>query len=129
MSKNIVIVESPAKAKTIKGYLGKDFLVKSSYGHVRDLPKGDKAIDIQNNFKPTYEISKDKKEIVEELKKLVKKAETIYLASDDDREGEAISWHLSETLNLQEVKTRALFSEKSLKKPFKMRWKALEGLT
>lgn len=108
MGKNLVIVESPAKAKTIEGYLGKDFEVKSSYGHVRDLPKDDSAIDIENGFAPTYEISKDKKEVVKELKKLAKDAEMIYLASDDDREGEAISWHLSEALNLDNAKTRRI---------------------
>lgn len=108
MSKNLVIVESPAKAKTIEGFLGKDFQVKSSYGHVRDLPKGNDAIDVENNFKPTYEVSKDKKDIVKELKKLAKAAETIYLASDDDREGEAISWHLSEALDLDNAKTRRI---------------------
>ena len=89
MGKNLVIVESPAKAKTIEKFLGKDYQVKSSYGHVRDLPKGDNAIDIKNNFSPTYEISKDKKDVIKELKKLSKDAELIYLASDDDREGEA----------------------------------------
>lgn len=108
MGKNLVIVESPAKAKTIEGYLGKDFEVKSSYGHVRDLPKDDSAIDIENGFAPTYEISKDKKDVVKELKKLAKDAPTIYLASDDDREGEAISWHLSEALDLDDNKTRRI---------------------
>ncbi len=103
-----MIVESPAKAKTIEGYLGKDFLVKSSFGHVRDLPKGDKAIDISNNFSPTYEISKDKKDIVKELKKLAKEAEVVWLATDDDREGEAISWHLSEALDLNNKETRRI---------------------
>lgn len=108
MSKNLVIVESPAKAKTIEGYLGKDYKVASSYGHVRDLPKGDKAIDIQNKFKPTYEITPDKKEVIKQLKSLAKDAETIYLASDDDREGEAISWHLKEVLNLNENNTKRI---------------------
>lgn len=108
MPKNLVIVESPAKAKTIEGYLGKDFKVTSSYGHVRDLPKGDKAIDIQNHFKPTYEVTADKKDVIRELKKMVKEAETIYLASDDDREGEAISWHLKETLKLKEANTKRI---------------------
>lgn len=108
MSKNVVIVESPAKAKTIEGYLGKDFIVKSSYGHVRDLPKGDKAIDIENGFTPTYEVSADKKDIIRELKKLTKDAEIIYLASDDDREGEAISWHLKEALNLKDSNTKRI---------------------
>ncbi|SNS15359.1 DNA topoisomerase I [Belliella buryatensis] len=108
MSKNLVIVESPAKAKTIEGYLGKDFKVASSYGHVRDLPKGDKAIDIQNRFKPTYEVTPDKKEVIKQLKSLVKNAETVYLASDDDREGEAISWHLKEVLNLKDENTKRI---------------------
>ena len=108
MSKNLVIVESPAKAKTIEGYLGKDFTVASSYGHVRDLPKGDKAIDIKNGFLPTYEITADKKDVIKQLKKLAKEAETIYLASDDDREGEAISWHLKEALDLNDHNTRRI---------------------
>ncbi len=108
MLKNLVIVESPAKAKTIEGYLGEGFRVESSYGHVRDLPKGDKAIDIDNGFNPTYEITKDKKEVVKKLKKLAKEAEMIYLASDDDREGEAISWHLMQALDLNEEKTRRI---------------------
>ncbi|WP_026956978.1 type I DNA topoisomerase [Algoriphagus vanfongensis] len=108
MSKNLVIVESPAKAKTIEGYLGKDFKVASSYGHVRDLPKGDKAIDIKNRFKPTYEVTPDKKEVIKTLKSLAKDAETIYLASDDDREGEAISWHLKEVLKLNETNTKRI---------------------
>ena len=100
MIKNLVIVESPAKAKTIEGYLGQDFIVKSSYGHVRDLPKDNSAIDIANGFKPTYVVSPDKRELIAQLKKLSKEAEVVWLASDDDREGEAISWHLAETLNL-----------------------------
>ncbi len=108
MSKNLVIVESPAKAKTIEGYLGKDFTVTSSYGHVRDLPKGDKAIDIDNGFKPTYEVTPDKKDVIKTLKKLSKEAKIIYLASDDDREGEAISWHLKEALALKEDSTKRI---------------------
>ncbi len=108
MAKNLVIVESPAKAKTIENYLGKDFLVTSSYGHVRDLPKGDKAIDKENGFKPTYEITKDKVDVVRQLKKLVKDSEMVYLASDDDREGEAISWHLKEALSLNDSNTRRI---------------------
>lgn len=108
MSKNLVIVESPAKAKTIEGYLGKDFLVTSSYGHVRDLPKGDKAIDIDHGFSPTYEISTDKKDVVKKLKKLAKESEMVYLASDDDREGEAISWHLMQALDLSDQKARRI---------------------
>lgn len=108
MSKNLVIVESPAKAKTIEGYLGKDFTVTSSYGHVRDLPKGDKAIDIAHGFKPTYEVTADKKEVIKTLKKLVKESEMVYLASDDDREGEAISWHLKEALSLKDANTKRI---------------------
>jgi DNA topoisomerase-1 len=108
MSKNLVIVESPAKAKTIEGYLGKDFKVVSSYGHVRDLPKGDKAIDIKNRFKPTYEVTADKKEVIKNLKSLAKDAEMVYLASDDDREGEAISWHLKEVLKLEDSNTKRI---------------------
>jgi DNA topoisomerase I len=108
MSKNLVIVESPAKAKTIEGYLGQDFTVKSSFGHVRDLPKDNNAIDIANGFRPTYEISEDKKEVVAQLKKLAKEAELIWLATDDDREGEAISWHLKEALNLKDNVTRRI---------------------
>ncbi|SMG40604.1 DNA topoisomerase-1 [Marivirga sericea] len=108
MSKNLVIVESPAKAKTIEGYLGKDYKVLSSYGHVRDLPKGNNAIDIENDFKPTYEVSKDKKEVIKALIKEAKLAEMIYLATDDDREGEAISWHLKEALNLDDARTKRI---------------------
>jgi DNA topoisomerase-1 len=108
MPKNLVIVESPAKAKTIEGYLGKEYIVKSSFGHVRDLPKSDEAIDIANNFQPTYEISPDKTQIIKELKKLSQESETVWLASDDDREGEAISWHLKEALNLDERKIKRI---------------------
>ena len=108
MAKNLLIVESPAKAKTIEGYLGKDFLVKSSYGHIRDLIKGDMAINISDNFAQTYEVPADKKQVVAELKKLAKNAETVWLASDEDREGEAISWHLFETLGLQDSKTKRI---------------------
>ena len=108
MAKNLLIVESPAKAKTIEGYLGKDFLVKSSYGHIRDLVKTDDAIDVNNNFTQKYEVPADKKPIVNELKKLAKEAETVWLASDEDREGEAISWHLFETLNLKDDKTKRI---------------------
>jgi len=113
-----VIVESPAKAKTIEGYLGPDFIVKSSFGHVRDLPKGDKAIDIKNGFRPTYEITEDKVQVVADLRKLAKKAAMIWLATDDDREGEAISWHLYEALDLNASNTKRIVLEKSLKKQF-----------
>ena len=108
MAKNLVIVESPAKAKTIEGYLGKDYVVKSSFGHVRDLAKKGVAIDVANDFLPNYEVSADKKQVVAELKKLAKEAETVWLATDEDREGEAISWHLYETLNLQKKETKRI---------------------
>jgi len=108
MAKNLVIVESPAKAKTIEGYLGKEYQVTSSYGHVRDLPKDDKAIDIKNGYKPTYEIPKEKKEVISQLKKLANGSELVFLASDDDREGEAISWHLKEALSLDDARTRRI---------------------
>ena len=108
MSKNLVIVESPAKAKTIEGYLGKDFKVASSMGHVRDLAKGNNAIDIENDFEPTYEVSPEKKDVIKNLKKLAEDAEMVYLASDEDREGEAISWHLKEVLDLNDRKTRRI---------------------
>ncbi|PLS80801.1 type I DNA topoisomerase, partial [Candidatus Saccharibacteria bacterium] len=106
--KNLVIVESPAKAKTIEKFLGSDYLVKSSFGHIRDLPKKGMSIDIENNFAPNYEVSSDKKKIVSELKKAAKEAETIWLASDEDREGEAIAWHLSEALKLDDKKTKRI---------------------
>ncbi|HZX72862.1 MAG TPA: type I DNA topoisomerase, partial [Cyclobacteriaceae bacterium] len=108
MSKNLVIVESPAKAKTIEGYLGKDFTVTSSMGHIRDLTKGNGAIDVENDYEPTYEVSPEKKDVITRLKKLAKESEMIYLASDDDREGEAISWHLKEVLNLNDKNTRRI---------------------
>lgn len=108
MSKNLVIVESPAKAKTIESYLGKDFIVKSSYGHVRDLSSKGLAIDVENEFKPDYVVSLDKKTLVAELKKLSKSAEMVWLATDEDREGEAISWHLYETLGLKPENTKRI---------------------
>lgn len=112
MAKNLVIVESPAKAKTIEGFLGKEFLVKSSFGHVRDLSKTKLGVDIENNFAPVYEISDDKKSVITELKKLSKAAEVVWLATDEDREGEAISWHLAESLKLDEKKyKRIVFHE------------------
>ena len=107
MSKNLVIVESPAKAKTIQKYLGKDFEVKSSFGHIRDLPKKGMGIDLQT-FTPDYEVSSDKKKIVSELKEAAKKAETIWLASDEDREGEAIAWHLAQELKLNDKNTKRI---------------------
>lgn len=108
MAKNLVIVESPAKAKTIEGYLGKDFVVLSSYGHVRDLASKGVAIDVDNNFKPVYEVSSDKKSLVSDLKKKVKEVDTVWLATDEDREGEAISWHLYETLKLKDKDTKRI---------------------
>jgi len=108
MAKNLLIVESPAKAKTIEGYLGKDFTVKSSYGHIRDLVKSEDAIDIKNNFAQKYEVPADKKQVVSELKKLAKEADIVWLASDEDREGEAISWHLFDTLGLKDANTRRI---------------------
>lgn len=108
MAKNLLIVESPAKAKTIEKILGKDFIVKSSFGHVRDLAKKNLGIDIQNAFHPNYEVSPDKKKVVAELKKLVKEAEVVWLATDEDREGEAIAWHLYEVLGLQKKETKRI---------------------
>lgn len=108
MAKNLVIVESPAKAKTIEGFLGKDFTVKSSYGHIRDLEKSDMGVDIEKNFKPVYIIPPDKKKTVEELKEAAKKSDLVWLATDEDREGEAISWHLFEALKLDEKKTKRI---------------------
>ncbi len=116
MAKNLVIVESPAKAKTIEGYLGKDYKVSSSMGHIRDLRKGNAAIDVENNFEPTYEVSADKKDVIANLKKLSEDAEMVYLASDEDREGEAISWHLKEVLNLNDAKTRRIVFTEITKK-------------
>lgn len=108
MAKNLVIVESPAKAKTIEGFLGKDFTVKSSFGHIRDLVKKGFGVDIENNFTPTYEVQPDKEKVIAELKKLTKGADMVWLASDEDREGEAISWHLYETLGLTKKNTRRI---------------------
>ncbi len=108
MAKNLVIVESPAKAKTIEGFLGKDFLVKSSFGHVMDLSKKQLGVDIENGFTPNYVIASDKKKVVSELRKIADKAEMIWLASDEDREGEAISWHLVNALKLDENKTKRI---------------------
>ena len=108
MAKNLVIVESPAKAKTIEGFLGKEYTVKSSYGHVRDLNKNTLSVNIEKDFEPEYEISDDKKALVAELKKLSNQAQTIWLASDEDREGESISWHLYEALDLKNKDTKRI---------------------
>ncbi|HEV2403259.1 MAG TPA: type I DNA topoisomerase [Candidatus Saccharimonadales bacterium] len=107
MSKNLVIVESPAKAKTIEKYLGKDYMVKSSFGHIRDLPKKGLNIDIEHDFRPTYEVNPDKRKVVSELKKAAKDRE-VWLASDEDREGEAIAWHLTNALKLDPKKTKRI---------------------
>ena len=106
--KNLVIVESPAKAKTIEGFLGKDYTVKSSFGHIRDLPSKKLSVDVDNNYEPVYVVPKDKEALVRELKKLSKEADLVWLASDEDREGEAISWHLQETLKLDDSKIRRI---------------------
>ncbi len=108
MAKNLVIVESPAKAKTIEGFLGKDYMVKSSLGHVMDLDSKKLSVDVEHDFEPQYQISPDKKKLVGELKKLAKTAETVWLASDEDREGEAISWHLIKALKLDEAKSKRI---------------------
>ncbi len=108
MAKNLVIVESPAKAKTIEKFLGKDFKVESSFGHIADLPSKELGVDVDDDFKPKYIVDKDKKALVKKLKDLAKKADTIWLASDEDREGEAISWHLSETLGLDKSRTKRI---------------------
>jgi DNA topoisomerase-1 len=108
MPKNLLIVESPAKAKTIEKILGKDFEVKSCYGHIRDLEKAGMGIDIEKNYKPTYIIPEEKQKVVNDLKKLSKKADEVWLATDEDREGEAISWHLSEVLGLDPKTTKRI---------------------
>lgn len=108
MAKNLVIVESPAKAKTIENFLGEEFVVRSSFGHVRDLEKKNFGIDIENNYAPQYKVPTDKKKLVADLKKLSKEAETVWLASDEDREGEAIAWHLSEVLDLKDKDTKRI---------------------
>ena len=108
MAKNLVIVESPAKAKTIEKFLGKDYKVESSFGHIADLPSKELGVDVEKDFSPKYIVDQDKKALVKKLKDLAKKADTIWLASDEDREGEAISWHLAETLELDRAKTKRI---------------------
>src|SRR5210317_677376 len=108
MAKNLVIVESPAKAKTIEKFLGKDFRVESSFGHIADLPSKELGVNVEVDFKPKYQISKDKREVVKKLKDLANKAEMVWLASDEDREGEAIAWHLAENLKLDKKKTKRI---------------------
>ena len=116
MAKNLVIVESPAKAKTIEKFLGKDFKVESSYGHIADLPSKELGVDVEGSFDPKYIVSDDKKAVVKKLKSLAKKAETVWLASDEDREGEAIAWHLAETLKLDKNKTKRIVFNSITKK-------------
>src|SRR5688572_6811645 len=108
MAKNLLIVESPAKAKTIERILGDDFEVKSCYGHIRDLEKDDMGIDIKNKYKPRYKVPEDKEKVVKELKGLAKKSGEVWLATDEDREGEAISWHLCEVLGLDPKTTKRI---------------------
>src|SRR5690606_19078767 len=108
MAKNLVIVESPAKARTIEKFLGKDFTVASSFGHIADLPTKELGVDTEGDFTPKYIVSKDKKDVVRKLKGLAKDAEMVWLASDEDREGEAIAWHLFEELNLKKEKTKRI---------------------
>ena len=120
MSKNLVIVESPAKAKTIGKFLGNEFEVMSSMGHIRDLSEKGLGIDFENNYAPQYEVSADKKKIVSELKKAAKSSETVWLASDEDREGEAIAWHLAEVLELDPTQTKRIVFHEITKKPYRM---------
>ncbi|WP_406682830.1 type I DNA topoisomerase [Seonamhaeicola sp. MEBiC1930] len=124
MAKNLVIVESPAKAKTIEKFLGKDFKVESSFGHISDLPSKELGVDVDGDFKPKYEVSKDKKAVVKKLKELAKKAEMVWLASDEDREGEAIAWHLAEALKLDKEKTKRIVFHEITKSAIK---KAIEN--
>ena len=107
-NKPLLIVESPTKVKTIQQYLGKDYDVISCVGHVKDLPRSELGIDIENDFTPNYEISADKKQVISDLKKEVKKTEVVWLATDEDREGEAISWHLVEALKLKPENTKRI---------------------
>ena len=116
MAKNLVIVESPAKAKTIEKFLGKDFQVESSFGHIADLPSKELGVDVDGDFRPKYIVSSDKKAVVTKLSNLAKKAETVWLASDEDREGEAIAWHLSEQLNLKNKETKRIVFHEITKK-------------
>src|SRR3989339_277373 len=121
----LVIVESPTKAKTISRFLGKEYKVESSFGHVRDLPKSKLGVDVENNFEPQYEIPLKAKKRVTELKKLAEKADAIYLASDEDREGEAIAWHLLTILVNKNPQSNVSLSTKLRKRPLCMHWKIL----
>ena len=129
MIPNLVIVESPAKAKTIEKFLGKDFVVKSSFGHIRDLSKNKLGVDLKKNYKPQYIVSDDKKKVVDELKKAAEQAQTVWLASDEDREGEAIAWHLAEVLKLDPKKTKRIVFMKSPRTPFSRPFKTPVPLT
>src|ERR1700730_2337086 len=115
MAKSLVIVESPAKAKTINKYLGKQFVVMASLGHIKDLPKKDLSVDVENGFKPKYEVIEGKKKLMQELRDAAKKVDSIYLAADPDREGEAICWHLQEELDSKKKDSpkfyRVIFNE------------------
>ncbi|MEM6515984.1 MAG: type I DNA topoisomerase [Bacteroidota bacterium] len=124
MPKNLVIVESPAKAKTIEKFLGKDYKVESSFGHIADLPSKELGVDVEGNFEPKYQVSKDKKDVVKKLRDLSKKAEIVWLASDEDREGEAIAWHLAESLGLDKSKTKRIVFHEITKSAIK---KAIEN--
>ena len=121
MAKNLLIVESPAKAKTIEAILGKDFEVKSCYGHIRDLEKNDMGIDIKNHFKPRYIVPEEKRKVVNDLKQLAKKSTEVWLATDEDREGEAISWHLCEVLGLDPNTTKRIVFHESPNLPYNRR--------
>lgn len=124
MPKNLVIVESPAKAKTIEKFLGKDYKVESSFGHISDLPSKELGVDVEGDFEPKYKVSKDKRDVVKKLKELAKKAEMVWLASDEDREGEAIAWHLAEALDLDKEKTKRIVFHEITKSAIK---KAIEN--
>ncbi|NBV43321.1 toprim domain-containing protein, partial [bacterium] len=108
MTKNLVIVESPAKAKTISKFLGGDYEIKASYGHVRDLPEYTLGIDLKQHFEPKYQVLKDKAKLIKDLKKISKTAEHVYIATDPDREGEAIAWHIKESMELPDEKVRRI---------------------
>ena len=123
MAKNLLIVESPAKAKTIESILGKDFEVRSCFGHIRDLEKNDMGIDVKNNFTPKYIVPEEKERVVRDLKALAKKADEVWLASDEDREGESISWHLAEVLNLDPKTTKRIVFHEITNRPFKKQFR------
>ena len=123
MKGNLVIVESPAKAGTIQKFLGKDFTVKPSFGHIRDLQEKKLGVDVEDGFKPEYVVPADKKKVVADLKKLAMEAQVVWLASDEDREGEAISWHLYETLGLKPENTRRMSAPmRATDRPFSRAW-------